>query len=121
MQDPSTVAWLVNADVRLPDEIPPGRYPSPAEIREVVDAIPGIYVDYWTSETVWEMTTRSRKDVLWASLAIRDYCGDADIPHRFDFTAGWDEMIFLVASHLAKHCGPLVLLHDSGSPPQVVM
>lgn len=121
MQDPSTISWLKSARVNLPDEVPPGRYPAPAEIREVTDAIPGIWVDYRVSDTVWEMTVRSRKDVLWASLAVRDYCGDEDIPHFFDFTAGWDEMILLVASHLAKCCGPLVLLHDSGAPPQVVM
>jgi hypothetical protein len=121
LQDPSTVAWLVNANVNLPDETPAGRYPAPAEIREIMDAVPGIWVDYRVSDTVWEMTARSRKDVLWASLAIRDYSGDADSPHHFEFTAGWDEMVLLVSSHLAKRCGPLVLLHDSGAPPQVVM
>ena len=121
MRAPSTIAWLMNANVNLPGEIPPGRYPAPAEIRDIVDAIPGIWVDYRISKTVWEMTVRSRKDVLWASLAIRDYCGNADLPHKFKFTAGWDEMILLVASHLTKRCGPLVLLHDSGAPPQVVM
>lgn len=121
MQDPATVAWLANADVGLPEEIPPGRYPAPAEIRTIVDAIPGIRVDTLVSDTAWELTAMSRKDVTWAGLAVRDYCGDAEQPHRFDFTAGWDEMVLLLASQLAKRCGPLVLLHDSGAPPQIVM
>ena len=121
MQDPSTVAWLVHANVALPDETPPGRYPTPTEIRTVVDGVPGVRTDYLVSDTAWEVTVRSRKDVCWACLAIRGYCGDPDAPHYFYFSAGWDEIILLVASQLTKRCGPLVLLHDSGALPQLVM
>jgi len=30
-------------------------------------------------------------------------------------------MVLLVTEHLARYCGPLVLLHESGAPPQIVM
>ncbi len=120
MQDPSTVAWLLHANVPLPEDVPPGRYPTPAEIRGVVDGVPGIRADYLVSDTAWEVTVRHLRDVCWASLTIVDYCGDPDQPHQFFFRAGWDETILLVASHLVKRCGPLVLLHDSGALPQFV-
>lgn len=121
MQDPATVAWLVQVDVPLPGLPPAGRYPAPVEIRSVVDAIPGIRADYRVSPSAWQVTVTSRKDVAWACLAVGDYGGDEDAPVRFYFEGGWDELILLVTAHLAKRCGPLVLLHDSGAPPQVVM
>ena len=121
MQDPATVDWMAQANIALPAEIPPGRYPAPAEIRMVIESIPGLRLDTLISERAWTLTLRSRKDVAWVSLAVRDFNGDADSPHHFDFIAGWDEIVFLVASHLVKICGPLVLLDDSGAAPQVIM
>ncbi len=121
MGDPATVAWLAQADVTLPGTIPLGRYPSPEEIRTLMDAIPGIRVDYLICDSAWEMTVRSRQDVAWAILAVRDYCGLAEEPHHFYFRAGWDEMIELVTVQLAKRCGPFVLLPDSGAVPKIVM
>jgi len=121
MQDPATVAWLAQSGATLPDTISPGRYPTPKEIRSVVDAIPGIRADYLISDSAWEVTVRSRKDVSWAILAVREYQGEAEGPHHFYFMAGWDEIIELVTMHLAKSCGPFVLLPDSGAAPKVVM
>jgi hypothetical protein len=121
MQDPSTLAWLAQAGVPLPGEIPPGRYPTPDEIRSILDAAPGIRVDYQISRAAWQATVTSRKDVTWASLVVQDYDGDPGVPHPFYFEAGWDEVITLITARLAKVCGPLVLMHDSGAPPQVVM
>ena len=120
MQDPATLAWLVHLDLPLPATTPSGRYPSPAEIRAVIDEIPGLRVSYFVSDKVWEAAMTSRRDVSWATLSVRDYTGDPDNPHHFYFPAGWDEIILLVTSHLVKTCGPLVLLPDSGDLPQLV-
>ena len=120
MQDPATMAWLVHVDVPLPATTPAGRYPEPARIREVIDSIPGIQADYLVSDSVWQVTIRSRKDIAWAILNVKAYSGEPEKAHEFYFSAGWDEMILLVTSRLAKYCGPLVLMHDSGAPPQVV-
>ena len=121
LEDPSTAAWLVHAGVSLPGEIPSGRYPTPAELQAVIDAIPGIRAVYTISDAIWQVTVTSRSDVFWATLAVREYAGDPDTAHPFYFIAGWDELIQLITSHLATRCGPLVLLHDSGALPQVVM
>ena len=120
MQDPATLAWLTHAQVPVPEIIPPGRYPTPAEIRYVIENTPGIKATYMVTSSVWVVTVTSRKDVTWATLAVQDYCGDEDMPCRFNYSGGWDELILLVSSKLAKQCGPLVLLHDSGAAPQVV-
>lgn len=121
MQDPATVAWLVSAGITLPREIPPGQYPAPADIQQVLDSIPFILVDYKISQSVWQATVRDRKDVSWAILTVKNFSGDLQESHPFFFTAGWDEMISLVTAYLTRVCGPLVLLHDSGAAPQVVM
>ncbi len=121
MQDPATVAWLVQSGLTLPSAIPPGRYPTPEEIRTTIDAIPGIVVDYVISNSAWEATVRSRKDVSWAILALIDYHGQVDAPHHFCFKAGWDEMIELVTVKMARQFGPFVLLPDSGAIPRILM
>jgi hypothetical protein len=105
----------------LPDSIPSGWYPSPAEIKAVVEGIQGIKADYMISQRVWQVSLVHRKDVLWAVLRVRGYSGDPETPHRFDFVAGWDEMIELVSAKLVKICGPLMLLPDSGELPKIFM
>ncbi len=121
MSDPATLDWLTGAGVQLPEEIPPGRYPTPAEIRAVVEAIPKMRVSFRCSASAWQVTITSRRDVPWASLIVRRFSGDENQPHPFYFDAGWDEVIILVVSHLARLCGPFVLMGDSGAPPLLVM
>lgn len=121
MQDPATVAWLLQLGVPLPDVIPPGRYPAPVEIRTVAEQMPGFRTVYRISSSVWEVSILSRKDISWATLRVRDYCDDQDLAHQFYFEAGWDEVILQVTARLAQRCGPFVLLHDSGAVPQIIM
>jgi hypothetical protein len=121
LQNPAMQDWLVQNDLPVPDDIPHGRYPSPMEIKGVVESIQGIRTDYVISQRVWQVSFFHRKDVSWAVLAVRDYFGDPDAPHRFDFIAGWDEIIDMVCLELVKICGPLVLLPDSGAPPKIFM
>jgi len=104
----------------MPNTAPPGRNPAPLEIARVLDNMKNIRVSYRVSTKAWEAAIISRVDVSWASLAVKDFSGDPEEVHPFCFPAGWDEMILLAASHLAKLCGPLVLLPDSGDKPQVV-
>lgn len=120
MQDPATLAWLAHLDLPLPGTAPHGRYPSPEEIKETLENIPGLKASYAVSEKVWEAGIISRQDITWANIAVKDFNGDPESHHHFYFRAGWDETILLVTSHLVKICGPLVLLPDSGDLPQVV-
>ena len=115
------MAWLISMDVPLPGVIPPGAYPSPEQIKQALDSISGIHVDYLEGQSCWQASATHREDVSWAILTVQDYSGDPAEPHRFSFVAGWDEMILLITSHLARVCGPLVLLSPSGAPPQIVM
>ena len=120
MQNPATVSWLVQSGLSLPEDVPPGRYPTPLEIRGVMESLPGVQTDYLVGRTTWQLTILNRKDVGWATLAVEGYQGANDIPLPFYFVSGWDELILLAAAALAKVCGPLVLLHESGAPPQIV-
>ena len=121
MQDPATLAWLMQSDVALPGLIPAGRYPTPAEIQSTLDAMTGIRAQPIISEYIWQVTVTSRTDVTWARLIVNGYTGDPHAAHRFYFEAGWDEMVFQITSSLARICGPFVLLHDSGAAPTVIM
>lgn len=120
MQDPATLAWLAHLDLPLPGTAPPGRYPTPEEIKASLESIPGLKIFYSISINAWEAGIVTRKDITWANLAVKDFDGDPDNTHHFCFTAGWDEIITIVASHLVKKCGPLVLLPDSGDLPQLI-
>ena len=120
MQNPATVSWLVQSGLSLPGDIPPGRYPTPLEIRGVMESLPGLQTDYLVGRTTWQVTIRNRKDVGWAILAVEGYHGANDVPLPFWFIHGWDELILLAAAALTKVCGPLVLLPESGAPPQIV-
>ena len=121
LEDPATFAWLMNMDMTLPGTVSPRRYPSPDAILRTMERLPGVSFSTLIGKTRWQMTVRSREDVAWAVLELRDYSGDLEEPHRFYFSGGWDEMILLVATQLTHYCGPLVLLDESGAPPQIVM
>ena len=121
MQDPASLAWLMQSNVALPGQIPLGRYPTPSEIQNTLVKMIGIRVEPIISETVWQVTVTSRTDVIWARLIVDGYLGDPHAVHRFYYEAGWDEMIFQITAYLAKICGPFVLVHDSGAAPTVIM
>ena len=120
MQNPATFSWLEQFGFSLPDQLPPGRYPTPLEIRGVMEALPGVKTDYLVGRSAWQVTLRYRKDVGWATLAVKDYSGDNDVSHSIYFIGGWDELILQAATGLAKLCGPLVLLHESGAAPHII-
>jgi len=120
MQNPATTSWLEQFGLALPDHVPPGRYPTPLEIRGVMEGLAGLRTTYLVGKYTWQVTLRHRKDVSWAVLAVEGFSGNNEEPHSFYFTGGWDEVILQVTAALAKHCGPLVLLHESGARPLIV-
>ncbi|MFW5713905.1 MAG: hypothetical protein ACOCYU_04465 [Brevefilum sp.] len=63
MQNPATLAWLEEFGLSIPDRVPPGRYPTPLEIRGVMEALPGIKTDYLVGRLTWQVTLRTIKDV----------------------------------------------------------
>jgi len=118
--DPATRDWLVSSGVQLPAELPAGVDPAPVEMQAILERISGLKVDYRITARIWQASVTSRKDVSWASLSFREYGGDLELRQKFCFDSGWDEVILLIAGRVARRCGPLVLLHDSGAAPQVV-
>jgi len=85
-----------------------------------MEGLPGVQADYLVGRTSWQVTIRDRKDVGWAILAVEGYHGETDIPLPFYFAAGWDELVLQAAVGLARICGPLVLLPESGASPKIV-
>ncbi|MBG0788345.1 MAG: hypothetical protein H0S79_24915 [Anaerolineaceae bacterium] len=120
LQDPATQDWLVSVGVSLPAESPLGKDPTPLEMQAILEGISGLRNVYKITANTWQASITSRSDVSWASLRFPAFTGDLDAPLKFCFDGGWDEVILLIASRVARRCGPLVLLHDSGAAPQVV-
>ena len=120
LQDPATRDWLASSGVSLPEEIPPGSDPAPVELQAILEGIAGLRVVYKITANTWQASIASRRDVSWASLRFREFTGDLEEPQKFCFDGGWDEVILLIANRVARRCGPLVLLHDSGAAPQVI-
>ncbi|QRN82278.1 hypothetical protein JR338_07460 [Chloroflexota bacterium] len=120
LQDPATRDWLLSTGVSLPDDLPPGKDTAPLEMQAILEGISGLRIVYKITATTWQASITSRKDVSWASLRFTAFTGDLELPQKYCFDGGWDEVILLIASRVARHSGPLVLLHDSGAAPQVV-
>lgn len=121
MQNPAAVDWIRQSEISLPDQVPPGRYPSPAEMQDILENTPGIKTCYLVGKLSWQVTIMNLKDIGWAILAVKGFSGDLEVPYPFYFVGGWDELIVQVTSAIAKRCGPFVLLHESGAPPLVVL
>ncbi len=85
-----------------------------------MEGLTGVQTEYLVGRAAWQVTIRDRQDVGWAILAVDGYRGEADVPRPFYFIAGWDELILQAAAGLARVCGPLVLLPESGACPQIV-
>jgi hypothetical protein len=101
--DARCAEWLDSEGIAHPDSSPTDRRPTPRASGE------------------WHATIEAcdPADPSWTVLRISDY-HDEDSPHDLCFHKGFPEVVLLVVERLARFCGPLVVVNDSGSPPVVV-
>jgi len=125
LNDEVTMEWLDKEGVPHPPASTAFRFPTPREIECVLAGL----CDYtyevrrdletgtWYANAVWKDDPSNGP---WTEIAICDYRDD-DLPDRFHFTKGWQEVIFLIAEHLTHICGPLAIADGSSAIPYLVM
>lgn len=114
------VAWLHSLGVSCP--VGEGRYPSIQELRSVLDHLDGYTIRYSTGQGHWyaDVSQTGRVTSDWAFLVVSDYSGNDADSHEFWFERGSPLVMMLILQQLARACGPLILLPDTGDLPLVV-
>jgi len=113
--------WLEEAGVEIPEDAGKGRNPTPAEIREVCDALEGFGVEYKSSgkNKFWQADvtgntkpTRNR----WTLLNINNWGGSETRRYKIMFEKGDPDVIIKIVHGLSAKCGPLMIVPDSYEP-----
>lgn len=123
-QYPWAMSQLAIYDLAQLDSNIEGRNPKPEEVREILDILSDISVDYFVSEKNWQAEIRAIKRIpLFRSYSLLnaiDFNGDESSPHLFCFESGDLRLNLLITERLSRVCGPLFFLPDTGVRPLLV-
>ena len=113
---PELVLWL--EEQRIPASLfkAPAREPSLADVKAVLPEIPALRFEVRSSasgRTYFDLSSPDREDD-WAELVVGE--GGRGV----SFTYGSRGVITAAVGHLARHCGPLVVVHASGERPSLI-
>ena len=120
--DDEMAALLEEMGASVPESAQPSRNPTPAEVREVCGALR----DYTTEFNVkrnsyWQAIIEATKGRDEGTvLNVEKFKGAEDKPHGIWFEKGSPALILEILKRLAKHCGPLVVVPDTGDSPLAV-
>jgi len=114
--------WLREIDVQYPDVA--SRFPSGAEIKDVISRLSGFDVTIADNGIggIWQASIVSKLggDIgEWTVLNVNEYTGDHE-EQKLWFEKGWESLIQKILGELVKTTGPLVLIDDASSHPQVI-
>ena len=104
---------------------PDGRNPSIAEVRHALDGLIGFKADFEptpVSGGAWGATIEDAthpEEGPWTTLRTLNYIDEA-VPTEIYFEKGWPDLIVSTVARLAKTCGTLCLVPDTGEAPLVV-
>lgn len=113
--------WLESEGVKLPPGNKAGRNPTPAEVREVCDALTGFAVHYnisagekyWQAEVAGIKGPDRKRGTL---LNIDRWGGSENRRYKISFEKGDPLLILQILHGLSQHCGPLLVVPDSDTP-----
>lgn len=122
--DESIVPCLRDLGVSFSDFGCPSRNPTPAELRDVAAELTDLHFDlYSPPEHDWQIMIQGKKDPdhePWTLLNVLNFNGDETSAHEIWFEKGWPSLILRIVHALAKRCGSLVIVPDTGCKPIVV-
>jgi hypothetical protein len=113
---PELAAWLEEQAIPASLYRATSREPSLADVRAALPEIPSLRVTFRTSpsgRTVVELSAQPPEQE-WAELVVGE--GGSGV----HFTHGSRNLITAAVGHLARRCGPLVLVHASGERPSLI-
>jgi hypothetical protein len=114
-----TLAELASKGYRVQPVPEPGRFPSPREIRTVLDVMDNASVTYNVGEGRWSADVLvDEGDVVLpdAHLMVVGYKGDENTPLRFFFEKGVPSLNLRILYRISEICGPLLLLPQFEAP-----
>lgn len=122
--------WLAQLAIKLPASNPIGRYPTPKELRRVLDSLENYTIKYHISPEHFYAHVYETAGIQpgpppliegpSTMLIIPDFHGDEDNCYQFYFEKGWPELIVVVLERLARITGPLVLIPDVDPKPLII-
>lgn len=117
--DKETRAWLKEEGIPCPRKN--GRDPTPEQLATAVNSLEGYEVEFNINENVWQAEVIDPNDPedTWTMLNVGELKG-TDQPCDFYFEKGNPELILEVTHAIAKLCGPMVIVPDTGCPPVVI-
>ncbi len=113
--------WLDSEGVAYPDA--PSRFPTGFEVKDALQQLDNLSIKitdnglgkHWFA---W-IESRTEPEEFWTLLTISAYTGDNE-PQEIWFEKGHEDLIKTVLRCICAKCGPLVLIADVGSEPEVI-
>ncbi|HEY1011071.1 MAG TPA: hypothetical protein VGE07_00100 [Herpetosiphonaceae bacterium] len=118
LDDPAFAPWLAAHGIVLPPPWPPSRYPTPHEIRTVLDQAPDYQVQYAIGTTWWDADVQAPAG--WTTIWVQEFTGDETVPLPFFFRKGEPAVNLWILAQLTPWCGPLVMVSSSEVLPILV-
>jgi len=122
--DESLAAYIRDVGGVVPQWSGPSRNPTPQEVRAVCGELSDLKVTmYSPPEHAWQIMIEGFHDAddePWTLLNVFEFNGDETQPHAIWFDKGWPSLILRIVRELSAHCGPLVIVPDTGCNPIVV-
>ena len=123
VHDDYDLTWLEEFGISLPEGVPPSRFPTPREIRGILDQLEGYRTIYTVDLYAWAADIAERagpEHGHWTTLYVQGFEGDEDQPHPLFFAKGSEELIIRIVEQLAQICGPLIIDNDVDGAPVLV-
>jgi hypothetical protein len=121
--------WLAEFGIDLPPGIS-SRYPTPIEIRRVLDETPEWTKHFNISATQWDAEVSEPNwysDELGMKIYGRDaiihsvgFSSDESMPLHIYFRNGWEEFNLEIVHRLTKYTGALILMADFDAVPVLI-
>jgi hypothetical protein len=119
--DDEMASFLEAMGAAVPDSDTASRNPTPAEVRAVCGALPDVKVEFNVkAKSHWQAVIDSTKRDEGTLLNMEKFKGAEDKPLPFFFEKGSPSLILEIVKRLAKQCGPLVVVPDTGDAPIAV-
>ena len=119
--DEEMASLLEEMGAAVPQSAEPSRNPTPAEVREVCRTLRDYQVEFNVKpKSRWQAVIESTKRDEGTILNVEKFKGAEDEPHGIWFEKGSPALILEILKRLSKHCGPLVVMPDTGDAPIAV-
>jgi hypothetical protein len=107
------IDWLQAENVMIPLNAPIGRYPTPKELRAILDGFSDCTIEYKVTSIHWMADIQCGKSRVSIIVA---FSGSEDDPFDYlSFGEDYEKLISIVKK-LSQICGTFLLLHDGESP-----